>query len=275
MLLWTCTSIIVRTPSPERVAGIFFVVQTLAQAAGSMFLAQVVVPGSGWRGAFEAIAASAALAIVPALLLPRQIAPLAPAAVTGFRWSLPTSLPLMVSFMLFAAIGALWAYIEPLGKGAGLDARATQTLVGVVLLAQLVGGCAAAAAVRRLPVTAVLALGTVLLAGAAIVLGGAHAQPSRFGAACMVFGFAWLFLMPFQVRLALRADPGGRVAMLIPAAQLFGTAFGPLIASFFVHGEQAGTVPLVSAGFAAGAAMVLSLGSLWPSAAAQRTTGAA
>ena len=40
------------------------------------------------------------------------------------------------------------------------------------------------------------------------------------------------------------------VASLVPAAQLFGVAFGPLMASFVVDGEEAARVPLVSVAFA-------------------------
>jgi hypothetical protein len=44
---------------------------------------------------------------------------------------------------------------------------------------------------------------------------------------------------------------------LVPAAQLLGSAFGPLTASFIVEGENAGSVPLLSAGFAVAAALLL------------------
>jgi len=45
----------------------------------------------------------------------------------------------------------------------------------------------------------------------------------------------------------------------VPAAQLLGSAFGPLTASFIVEGENAGAVPLLSAGFAVAAALLLLL----------------
>ena len=43
----------------------------------------------------------------------------------------------------------------------------------------------------------------------------------------------------------------------MPAAQLLGSGFGPLTASFIVEGENAAGVPLLSAGFAIAAALVL------------------
>jgi hypothetical protein len=81
-----------------------------------------------------------------------------------------------------------------------------------------------------------------------------------FAVLCAAFGFTWLFLMPFHIRLAFRADAAGRVAMLVPAMQLLGSAFGPLVASFVVTGEQAHPVPLVGAAFAALGACALVAG---------------
>jgi len=63
--------------------------------------------------------------------------------------------------------------------------------------------------------------------------------------------------MPFHIRLAFRADAAGRVAVLVPAFQLLGSAFGPLVASLIVTGDDARPVPLVCASFAVLAALAL------------------
>ena len=73
------------------------------------------------------------------------------------------------------------------------------------------------------------------------------------------FGLLWLFAMPFHVRLAMTADPKGRVAMLVPAAQLLGTAFGPLLSSFFVTETQPRLVALICACFALSAAVLVAM----------------
>jgi len=78
-----------------------------------------------------------------------------------------------------------------------------------------------------------------------------------FVATCALFGFVWLFMLPFQIGLAFCVDPSGRVAGQLPAAQLLGSALGPLVASFTVHGEDVTPVPLVSAGFAIGTGLLL------------------
>lgn len=201
--------------------------------------------------------------LLPAVLargLPRSLQPLAPPVQSGFRWSRRTVLPLLVVFLQLSALGSLWAYVEPLGKSAGFDAQGVQTLIAAGLGMQIVGGCAGSALVRRLSPWPTLAAGSAVLGIVALTLsrtsGGAA---PLFAALCAVFAFTWLFLMAYQMGMAFGADDSGRVASLVPAAQLFGIAFGPLVASIVVEGENAARVPMVSAAFAAAAVMALLL----------------
>ncbi len=251
VLMWVATCVIVRSTAPDRMASIFLVVQTLAQAAVAAALAMAVIPRAGWTGGFVALAA---LSLLPALLatrLPSTLPPLVPVDTPKLPWSLATVATLAVVFLQMASIGSLWAYLEPLGKQAGLDATSAQTVISGVLLMQVIGGGVAALVVRRLSAVLTLAMGAVLLIAVALAMQLAPSPATtRFAALCAVFGFAWLFLMPFHVRLAFRTDATGRVAMLVPAMQLLGSAFGPLIASFLVTGEDARAVPIVCAAFA-------------------------
>ena len=257
VLIWVATGVVVRTASPARVGGIFFVLQTLAQALLGAVLANAVIPRWGWAGSFMALGLLALLACALAFAQPARLAPLPPPSATGFRWSARTLQPLAVVFLQLAALGSFWAYLEPLGKAAGFDARGAQTLVAASLAMQVIGGIVATLAVRRLPVVPALLGCSVALAG---VTGFIHQLPAGslqgFAVACALFGFVWLFMLPFHIGLALRADPSGRLAGLVPAAQLLGSACGPLTASFIVQGENAGAVPLLSAGFAVAAALL-------------------
>ena len=248
VLVWGSTGVIVRSADPARLGGVFFVTQTVAQAAVGALLANAVLPRGGWQAGFAALAALTVLALPLAYVQPARLQPLAPPAVSGFRWSAGTVLPLVMVFLQLSAIGAFWAYLEPLGKAAGLDARGAQTLISGVLVMQVMGGLAATIGVRRLPLLPVLAIGSLLLA--AFALASQAGSAWTFGLACAAFGFVWLFTFPFQIGLSFRADPSGRLAMLVPAAQLLGSAFGPLVASLTVSGEDASAVPMLSAGFA-------------------------
>ncbi|XQA79621.1 MFS transporter [Xanthomonas sacchari] len=264
LLVWVATVSIVRAATPDRVTAVFMVLQALAQIALAAALALWVLPAAGWQGGFVAMAATCLLVLPLAAALPvsASLAPAADAqcaatATARLRWSPSTLAPLLVAFLQMSAIGALWAYLEPLALRAGLDAHAAQLQTSWVLGMQIVGGLAAIYWVRRLSVTATLTLGSVALC---LVAAAMYRVPGNaalgFAAVCVAFGFAWMFLMPFHVGLALRADAQGRVAVLVPAAQLIGSACGPLLASLLLHADDPAPVPLVGLGFALAAALL-------------------
>jgi len=258
VLVWVTTCVIVRSAAPDRLAGIFLVVQTLAQAAVAAVLALLVIPRAGWPGGFVVLAVVTLLPLLLMRGLPSGVPPLVASGSQRPPFALSTLLALAVPFLQMGAIGALWAYLEPLGRDAGFDAEAAQTVISGVLLMQVIGGACAALVVRRWNAVPALLGGSFVIAaiGLAIhALGGPAA--TRFAALCAAFGFAWLFLMPFHIRLAFRADAAGRVAVLVPAMQLLGSAFGPLVASLIVTGDDARPVPLVCASFAVLGALVL------------------
>ncbi len=267
VLLWCATAMIVRTGKPDRLAAVFMVVQTLSQTGLAFLLARYAVRHGGWQGGFEVLAAVTLFAVLPALALPARLAPLVASneAAEKLKWTAACLLPLATAFLHMSAIGSLWAYLEPIGLAAGFDAQGAQFVISEVLFMQVMGGIAAVWLVQRLGTVSTLSLGGVVLAASAAGIRLLpHGATTDFALVCAVFGFAWLFLMPFHVGLALRADPKGRVAMLIPAAQLVGSAFGPLVASMAVEGGNAGPVPIVSLSFAASATVLLLLGrTLW------------
>jgi len=261
VLVWVTTCVIVRSQAPDRIAGIFLVMQTLAQAAVAAMLAGIIVPRAGWHGGFIALAAISLLPCIIAVWLPAGVPPLAAQSFDKFRWSMTAALPPTIALLQMAAIGALWAYLELLGKRAGFDVRTAQAMTSAVLVMQVLGGTSASLLVRRVGILAALIV-TGLVLGAIpfamhVLSPGAT---TRFAVLCAAFGFAWLFLMPFHVSLAFLADPTGRVAMLIPAMQLLGSAIGPLVASLLVSGNDVGSVPTVSLGFATVAVVLLIFG---------------
>lgn len=263
ILVWGTTSVIVRTKNPDRIGGIFFVIQTIAQAGIGAVLAITVIPHYGWQGGFTVLAALSLLPCAIVFFLPEHLAPLEEKLTSGFTWSVATLLPLVIVFLQLAAVGAFWAYAEPLGKIVGFDAQSAQTMISGVLVMQVIGGITATIAVKHLKAIPILVFGTIVLGSAVLMTHGMGAGNTvPFAVACAVFGFCWLLLLPFQINLAFRADPTGRVATLVPAFQLLGSAFGPLIASLAVQGDDAGAVPLISTSFGAIALVLLLVESL-------------
>lgn len=252
LLLWGTVNLIVQGPAPDRLAGVFMVVQTLGQAAVAAMLAYWVLPiqsTSSYGFVFLGALTAASLLLVrwqPVRLANQQ----ATTTTAGFGWGLNHLLLLGLAFMQLSAIGGLWAYLEPLSKYVGLDAQSAQLLVSGTLLMQVLGGCLGIILVRRVSDYSMLAVAALMLGGIALgMYFSADLGVRVFLLLCGAFGLVWLMLTPFQVRIALQLDPSGRIAALVPGMQLLGCAFGPLMASQWVVGENAEYVLLVSATF--------------------------
>lgn len=252
LLLWGTVNLIVQGPAPDRLAGVFMVVQTLGQAAVAAVLAYWVLPiqsTSSYGFVFLGALTAASLLLVrwqPVRLANQQ----ATTTTAGFGWGLNHLLLLGLAFIQLSAIGGLWAYLEPLSKYVGLDAQSAQLLVSGTLLMQVLGGCLGIILVRRVSDYSMLAVAALLLGGIALgMYFSADLGVRVFLLLCGAFGLVWLMLTPFQVRIALQLDPSGRIAALVPGMQLLGCAFGPLMASQWVVGENAEYVLLVSATF--------------------------
>jgi len=259
LLLWVTTAAIVRSANPARSAGVFFVAQTAAQALLGLVLARWVIAAHGWQAAFWVLAGAGAVPLLLLAGLPARLAPLVEAEQGRLRWSLPAVQALVAVFLLMAALGAFWAYAEPLGLRAGLDAQAAQTVIAAALVAQIAGGTVGTAMVGRLGAVRVLALSALALGAVGAIVHVVAGLAAWFFPLCMAFAFVWLFMIPFHTALAFAADRSGRVASLLPVAQLLGSAAGPLVASLVVVGEDASRAALVSAACAAAALAMLVL----------------
>ncbi|EFF43950.1 conserved hypothetical protein [Xanthomonas citri pv. aurantifolii str. ICPB 11122] len=248
LLLWVATLTIVRAAKPDRVTAVFMLTQAVAQIALANLLAWWVLPSTGWKGGFAALGAVTLCAALLTPLLPATLSAVsAIAPASRVRWSPTTLLPLLIAFVQMAATGALWAYLEPLGLRAGLDAGAVQAHTSLVLAMQIVGALAAIWWVRRLGHARTLVAGSLVLAAvAATTARAAPAGTAAFTVTCVGFGLVWMFLMPFHVGLAFDADAHGRVAVLVPAVQLLGSAAGPLLASLLLQHDDPAPVPVFS-----------------------------
>ena len=244
-LVWLMTGTIVRAPRPERWAGLYLTLQTLAQLAMVAALTAFVLVPLGVNGGFLALALLGLLTALCGLAVPRGYAPLAGdddlhAGLLGARgwWALAAGL-CMLAFIL-----AVWMYVEPLARQAGLTEQEAGTVIAVSLGAQVLGGAAATALAGRLPWFATLSLSIVTLMGVIAALAWLPG-PVPFLAYAVAFGFLWLFSTPFLAALAIDADPTRRAAALGSGAQLLGCSAGPLLASLVVRdGEVRGSLAL-------------------------------
>ena len=240
VLIWITIGLIARAATPERWAGIFLMTQTLAQFGVAAILA-TVIPLSGAHGGFLVLGGISLIALLCLPFLPRSYPPLE-------RGEEITALPpragmaALVSVLIYLAfVVGLWVYLEPLAIRGGIDPGAVALAVPIGLGAQVVGALLATLIVGRVSafwvVLAVAATNLVLLA----LFGGGPAA-ALFLAATGMFGFLWMFIMPFQLELVIIADPTRRAATLIGGAQLIGSSLGPLLASLLVGEKQVSNV---------------------------------
>lgn len=236
ILIWIAIGLIVRTPLPERWSGIYLTAQTLAQFMVAALLATFVIPGFGANGSFITIAALCVVAIPLVLWLPNHYAPLTRSEASETARGLPTAhgmAALLAAFLFLAFISGIWSYAEPLSRQSGHAAWVIGTAVPLSLASQVAGGLAATFLASRFRWSLMLII--CGLTGLALIAGFALLPPALpFLLLSAVFGFIWLFVLPFIVAMALDVDRSHRAALLLGGAQLVGASAGPLAVSLLV-----------------------------------------
>jgi hypothetical protein len=53
-----------------------------------------------------------------------------------------------------------------------------------------------------------------------------------------IFGFVWLFILPFMVPMLIEADPSRRAAVLTSGVALLGGSIGPTVAALLISPEN-------------------------------------
>jgi hypothetical protein len=145
----------------------------------------------------------------------------------------PGVVALAATFLWMAFIVGVWVYAEPLSRQAGHAPTVAGVAVSLSLACQVLGGITATVLAGRLrwfPVLVFCALVYVACLLAFAALPGA----STYLLTSSVFGFLWMFSLPFFVPMVIAADPTRRAALLIGGAELAGGSLGPLFASFVV-----------------------------------------
>ena len=234
VLVWLTIGLIARSPEPPRQSGLYLAAQTVAQLAVATGLALVVVPLAGARGGFLALAGVTAIGLAALPWLPRRYRPLddgAHGADGRIAASGAVALAGVVAYLAFTV--AVWVYVEPLAAERGVGGRALAAIAPLSLAAQVVGaGVATLLAGRWRAVPTLLATGGANLILLAVM--GTTASAAAFLVATTVFGFLWLFALPFQIASVIAADPSRRAATLIGGAQLIGASAGPFLAATIV-----------------------------------------
>lgn len=256
LMLWGTISMISRSAHPERQAGVFATVQTVAQLALAAILPPTVMAMGGVNAALICLAVISVTAAGAALWAPAAMAELpkdesGSGAIPPLAWA-----GLAAAFLYMAFIVAIWVYLEPLALSVGLTSAQAQRAVAAALALQVLGALAATLLGPRLSSSAVLIGCGVLNVGLLLGLSAAPSGPVFLGLVA-AYGFLWMFVLPFYTAFLIRIDPTRRGSMQLGAAQLLGSSAGPLAASLLVGDTDAtGAMRL------AGVCLALALGLL-------------
>lgn len=237
-LVMIAIELIARARQAEKLGGYFVTTQTLAQSGLALLLAFWVIPTWGSSGGFAVMGFACLLSILIATRIAPGYAPLAAGAQSsGGVFTVRSILALLSIFAFFCFIGAIWAFLEPLGARSGIKETTVGVIVSGNLAIQVIGSLCATWAVERINVTTGILGASIAGIAAGLVLTSAPGL-AVFAAAALMIGFVWLFIIPFQIGMAVDADPSQVLATLVPAANLMGAALGPLFASFFITGDD-------------------------------------
>jgi hypothetical protein len=259
ILLWIMTSMIARTRTPERWAGIFFTVSTGSQFVIAFIFARAVLPRYGADGGFAGLALLSLLGSVFVIWIPASFAPLLkPEGESGAPpprgW-----FALLATLIYIGATSTVGIYLQPLAHEAGLSADVARTSVWVSLAAQIVGGLAATTLAGHIRYfTAFVAATITFLAVWTVFL--LHPPGWAFIAANAAGGLMGLFMAPFLVPMTIEADPSRRAAVQSGGTQVLASAIGPFATSFVVGDTDVhGAIFLGSAGLLVGIALIAAL----------------
>jgi hypothetical protein len=235
LLIWVTAGMIARSAGPDRWAGVYLTVQTLAQFVVATVMAATIEPAHAASGDFYILAAAGAASAAASLLLPAAYEPLPVKAGAG-RAGVPTPrgfAALAVSFLLLMFIVSIWVYYDPIAREAGLSSQVSDEAVSVSLAFQVLGGTLATIFAGRLKWYPVL-IACAAIDLATVVVLGMHPNKAVFLANAAVFGFIWLFILPFQVPMLIEADPSRRAAALASGVGLLGASVGPTIVAMVI-----------------------------------------
>jgi hypothetical protein len=233
VLIWVTIAMIARSPTPERWSGIYLTIQTLAQFVVAAALTAWVISRAGANGGFVALAVLCVVTAVAALALPNRFAPLVADSSASNLPNARGCVALAATFLWMAFIVGVWVYAEPLSRQAGHAPTVVGVAVSLSLACQVLGGATATVLAGRLrwfPALLFCALVYVACLPAFAALPGA----ALYLVTSSVFGFLWMFSLPFFVPMVIAADPTRRAALLIGGAELTGGSLGPLFASLVV-----------------------------------------
>lgn len=146
-------------------------------------------------------------------------------------------------------LGAMWAFVERIGVEGGLDSVLALRALGISTMVAISGALGASALAakgvgRFMPVTVALLLQMAM----AWLLQG-EMNWVEMAVKASIFQICWNLTGPFFMGAIAASDTGGKISVLIPAAQTSGFFIGPAIVGALLESQGLAAVNYVTIAF--------------------------
>ena len=234
-------SILSESEKPDRIFGIAIIVQVLVGALGLFFL-PYLTPDLGLAAPSLFIIATALVGLPFLSQCPEQSAKLSTISSDGSK-PYPLYLPLLglaIHAVWYINVGSFWAFVERIGDTAGLASTEIGTALTLGMLVGLLGAGLAAILSDRYGRTWPMAV-TIVSHRILMYYMTKNLNFVSLAVIVSLYNFTWNLGLAYLLGLIATTDSGGRLAVLIPVAQVVGTGGGPVVAGSLAtsHGYSA------------------------------------
>ncbi|MGI9308212.1 MAG: hypothetical protein ACR2P6_03050 [Gammaproteobacteria bacterium] len=158
---------------------------------------------------------------------------------------------LIAMFVWCCGLGAMWGFVALIGEAGGLDSVLALRSLSISSAIAIVGSLGAAALAakgvnRFLPVTIALLMQMIM----AWLLQG-EMNLAEMAIKASIFQIFWNLTGPFFMGAIAASDSGGKISVLIPAAQTSGFFIGPAVVGAFYTGANLIVVNYLTIAFCA------------------------
>ncbi len=234
---------------PDRAFGLAQAVQGVVMLV-LFFLSPYLLEAAGVGALYGMLAVVALLTLLalgwyPSSGSPRSHGGAAPLATSHTRL---ITLGLVASIVYFVNVFGLWAFIERIGQGAGLEPATIGLALGLSQVVAIGGALAATWAGDRFGRYRPLLIVLVGQCAAIYALLGAFGAPLYF-VVTGVFQALFIVAVSYQMGAIAKLDVQGRWLVMMTGAQGFGSALGPVAAATLIGegGDYQGVLYLAAA----------------------------
>ncbi|GAA0341460.1 MFS transporter [Bowmanella denitrificans] len=225
-------SVLARLNNPDRAFGALLFVQFVIGAL-VIYLLPLLENMLSTFAVFYVMAGIVLLSLIFLMLLsdlPQRNTSAIQAMALSVGWGNALLLMLAIIFYLCAA-NAIWAYVELMGLGAGMDDESVSSYIAMTGLLGLAGAMLPILSGNKFGRFYWIAAGVVLSIVAAVMLSASELTPLIYISAMALLFFCWPAVNSYLLAIAADFDSSGRLSSVAAVVSLVGLAAGPLMAS--------------------------------------------